>query len=99
MIELAELIRDLRDELNEAMAAAPATGLRFEMGPVEVEVSVAVDKSVGGSGRAKFWVVEAGSDGKVTRTSAHRVTMTLIPRLPDSAAVPYVSGPEKPDEE
>ncbi|MFF4403543.1 trypco2 family protein [Streptomyces sp. NPDC001404] len=99
MIELAELIRDLRDELNEAMAAAPATGLRFEMGPVEVEVSVAVDKSVSGGGKVKFWVVEAGSDGKVARTSAHRVTMTLMPRLPGTDAVPYVSGLKATEEE
>jgi hypothetical protein len=44
VVELAELIADLRDELTRAVASANTDGLRFELGPVGLEVSVVVAK-------------------------------------------------------
>ncbi|GAA2430923.1 hypothetical protein GCM10010191_50720 [Actinomadura vinacea] len=92
MIELSELIRELRTELGAAVAAAPAEGLRFELGPVEIEVSVAVDKRGGGSGKVKFWVVELGADTAIAQNSLQRVTVTLVPQIAGSDDAAYVSG-------
>ena len=43
-VELAELIGQLRADLTEAMRAGEDADLRFEVGPVELELIVAVDK-------------------------------------------------------
>lgn len=98
MIELSELIRDLRLELETAIATAPADGLRLELGPVEVEVSVGVDRSASAGAKVRFWVVEMGPDASVARSSVQRVKLTLTPRLPDGTATPYVAGTERATE-
>ncbi|MFE9446483.1 trypco2 family protein [Streptomyces sp. NPDC006602] len=95
MVELSELIRELRAELGAAVAAAPAEGLRFELGPVEIEVSVAVDKRGGSGGKVKFWVLELGSDAAIARNSVQRVKVTLVPQIANSDAQPYVSGTQE----
>ncbi|KQX63546.1 trypco2 family protein [Streptomyces sp. Root1310] len=80
MIELAEVLRELRRELIAAMADEVAPPVRFELGPVEVEATVAVTREAGGSGKVRFWVVEAGAEGKYARTATQRITLTLHPK-------------------
>ena len=98
MIELASVIRDLRDELEEAIAAGADKALRFELGPVELEVSVAVERGGSGEAKVRFWVVELGADAKTDTTSTQRVKLTLTPRLTATGVAPYVSG-EAPEEQ
>ncbi len=81
MIELSEMIRELRQELHAAMAEGPAGPVRFELGPVEIEASVAVDREAGAGGKVRFWVVEANADGKFATSRTHRISITLQPRL------------------
>ena len=101
MIELADVIADLRDELDVARRRGFGEDLRFELGPVELEVSVAVQKDAGGNAKVKFWVVELGADGKVSSTATQRIKLTLNPRLTVAAAAvespmsdrsPFVAG-------
>ena len=75
--------------------------MRFELGPVELEVSVALTKEAGGDGKVKFWVVEFGAAGKAGSSSTQRITLTLHPRLTEEEAAKeppmttrtaYVSG-------
>ena len=98
MIELAQVIRDLRSELQAAMEAAPMDGLRFELGPVELELTVGVQKAANAEARIRFWVVEVGTDGGISQTSTQRVKLTLQPRVGASANMPFVSGPSEPRE-
>jgi Trypsin-co-occurring domain 2 len=60
MIELAEVIGELRPELQEAINAGEGEQLRFELGPVELEPTVAVEKGGGGGVKVRFWVLELG---------------------------------------
>ncbi len=55
VIELSELIRELRRELNQAIAAGRDEPLRFELGPVEVEVTVGVDSKGTAGAKVRFW--------------------------------------------
>lgn len=80
MLELTEMIRELRGELIAAMADGAAQPVRFELGPVEVEATVAVSREASGSGKVRFWVIEAGADSKFGNTATHRITLTLQPR-------------------
>ena len=52
MIELAEVIGELRRELQEAINAGEGEQLRFELGPVELEATVAVEKGAAAGSRS-----------------------------------------------
>jgi Trypsin-co-occurring domain 2 len=95
MIELAEVIRQLRSELDEAFAAAQER-VRFELGPIQLEVTVGVARVA--SGRIRFLVSEVGGEelgrssvGKTDGASTQRLTLTLNPvadlRKPQSAEI------------
>ncbi|WP_206307018.1 trypco2 family protein [Streptomyces sp. F001] len=80
MIELAELIEELRRELTAARTAAQGEDLYFEVGPVELEAAVVVERSATAGGKIRFWVVETGADGRMADSVTHRVKLTLDPR-------------------
>ncbi|MGO4421954.1 trypco2 family protein, partial [Streptomyces sp. MCAF7] len=44
MVELSEMIRELRAQLTAAAAAGADEALKFDVGPIELEVTVAVTK-------------------------------------------------------
>ncbi|MFE0133956.1 trypco2 family protein [Streptomyces sp. NPDC059037] len=98
MIELAEMIAQLRGELATAMAAAEHEELRFELGAVELEAEFAVQRADTADGRIRFWVVEAGASAQQTASNTHRVHLTLQPRVRATGEPPYVAGDQTPRE-
>lgn len=92
MLELSEVIAQLRGELKTAMQEGTDESLRFELGPVEVEVSVGVERDKAGTAKIRFWVLELGGDAKSTNSSTHRIKLTLEPKLAASGKRPWVSG-------
>ncbi|HEV8274441.1 MAG TPA: trypco2 family protein [Streptosporangiaceae bacterium] len=93
MIELGEVICELRRELQQAMDAGEGQPLRFELGPVELEATVAVEKGGGGGAKVRFWVIELGGEGKTSQSSTQRIKLALQPRLA-SGRTPMVAGDE-----
>lgn len=92
-VELAELIGQLRAELTKAMHSGQEEELRFEVGPVELKLTVAVQRDGAVGAKVKFWVVELGSDVKVSAASTQRIKLMLDPRRagqPDRR--PAISG-------
>lgn len=98
MIELADVIRDLRSQLEQAVAAGAGHELRFELGEIELEVSLALEKTCEGGVKVRFWVVELGGDGKHGQTNTQRIKLTLQPRMTDTGLPPTVSGQSLPGE-
>lgn len=98
MIELAQVIRDLRNELQAAMEDAPVDGIRFELGPVELELTIGLQKAATAESRIRFWIVEIGVDGGLTQTTAQRIKLTLQPRVGSSVNAPFISGPSESQE-
>ena len=94
MIELSELIQELRVELQSSMRTSRGEPLVFELGPVQLELTVVVGREVGGKGGVRFWVVELGGEGKVSRESTQKVTLTLQPRVAATGQTAYVAGDE-----
>ncbi|KOG48669.1 trypco2 family protein [Streptomyces decoyicus] len=92
MIELASVIRDLREELEQAVVAAEGAALRFELGTIELEVSVALERTGHAGAKVRFWVVESGADATVGATATQRITLALQPTLTRSGNRAYVSG-------
>jgi hypothetical protein len=81
LIELAEMVRELREQLGHAMAETGSSPLRFDLGEVEIEATVTVDRSGGAGGKVTFWVVEASGEASVADSRTHRITLTLQPTL------------------
>jgi Trypsin-co-occurring domain 2 len=98
MIELASVIKDLRGELQSAVEAGKDEPLRFELGPIELEVTVAVERTGGVNGKVSFKVVEFGADRSKGTTDTQRIKLTLTPRLAGHRNA-YISGPVELDEE
>ena len=97
MIELAEVIGELRRELQRAMDGGEGELLRFELGPVELEATVAVEKGGGVGAKVRFWVIELGGDAKANQASTQRLKLALQPRLA-TGGKPWVAGDEAPGE-
>ena len=79
-IELAEVIDELRAEIDRARKAAQGQELQFALGPVELEVAVCLEKKRDIKGGVNFWVILGGEEGS-TNSSAQRIKLTLQPTL------------------
>jgi Trypsin-co-occurring domain 2 len=78
-VELASVVRQLRAELNEALEEAQGERLRFELGPVQVALTVTVGREGGPGAKVRIWVVEAGADAKLSRESVQDIKLVLTP--------------------
>lgn len=78
-IALAEMIRSLRDELQQAQEEGQGKGLRFTVGEVELELQVTVTKEGEGSAGVKFWVYDAAIKGKVAEQAVQKIKLKLTP--------------------
>lgn len=95
VIELSEVLRELRSELDRARAAAEGEDLRFDLGPVDLEVTVGLERVGGAGAKIRFWVIELGGDAHASTTSTQRIRLTLTPNLAgQSGASVQVSGEE-----
>jgi hypothetical protein len=66
----AEIVANLRAELNEAMQASVDEDLLFELGPVELELTVGVDKAAKPGAKVKVGVLELGAETKLGSSKA-----------------------------
>jgi hypothetical protein len=89
-VELASVVRQLRAELNEALAGAQGERLRFELGPVEVSLSVTLGRDATPGAKIRFWVIEAGADARVSREAVQEIKLVLTPI--DTQAPPGPGG-------
>lgn len=78
-IGLAEAIASLRQELDEARRVGEGNRVQFAVGAVDLEFTVEVGREGGVGGKVRFWVVEAGAEGKLTSSSTQVVKVHLEP--------------------
>ncbi|MEO8938645.1 MAG: trypco2 family protein [Burkholderiaceae bacterium] len=86
-IALSEAIQNLRSELTLAMKAGAGEALQFQLGPIEMELEVAVEKESEGKGGIKWWIIEAGGGTRQTAGSTHKIKLTLEPKARGGGAV------------
>ncbi|MEA5533309.1 trypco2 family protein [Crocosphaera sp. XPORK-15E] len=86
-IGLKETLEALRIELSESILVSEGKEIRFEVGEIELEFQLVVEKSKEGKGGIKFWVVEMG--GGVTNKDAitHKIKIPLKPIWKDGKPV------------
>jgi hypothetical protein len=92
LLELAKVIRDLRTEIESAIVAADGQTLLFELGPIELDVSVAIEAGAEAEARVRFWVVDLGTKASVDSVATQQVKLTLTPKFGPDRISPYVSG-------
>jgi len=78
-LELADAIAAVRAELKQARVEGGEEGLRFRLGPVELELGLEVEKTCQGKANVKVWVVSLEGGGARTSTATHRVKLQLFP--------------------
>ncbi|WP_327732953.1 hypothetical protein OG749_02835 [Streptomyces nojiriensis] len=92
MIELTSVIRDLREELSRAIVAAEDESLHFELGPIELELSVTLERSGQAGAKIRFWVLESGAEAAMSSVSVQRISLALQPALAGRDRPPFISG-------
>jgi hypothetical protein len=92
VLELAKVIKDLRAELESAIVAADGETLLFELGPIELTVSVAIEAGAQAGAKVRFYVVEFGAQANADHTATQQIKLTLTPQLGPDGVSPRVSG-------
>ena len=84
-LELVEVIKSLREDLNLAIRSGEGHELRFNVDTIEVELQTAVEKegSLEGGGKIKFWVLDIDGkvSGKYKKATTHKIKLNLTPIL------------------
>jgi hypothetical protein len=80
---LADVMSQVREELEEAQRRGADSPVRFSVEKVSLEFAVQVRRE--GSGRAglRIGVVTAGAGGALSRDTVHRIQVELQPRRGD----------------
>lgn len=81
--DLANAIRAVRAALLDARDDANGRGMPFEVGPVELQVTVAFTKDASVRGELKVLVADGQAGGGVTGQTTHQVKVTIQPLRPD----------------
>jgi hypothetical protein len=76
-LELADVIKALRQELIKAQREGENEGIYFNVNNVEVELETVVTKEADGKLGMKFWVVEANAGGKYQNASKQKIKLSL----------------------
>lgn len=78
-VGLAEVIAQIRDELEQARAAAEDEEIGFTVDKVSLEFTVQVHRAGTAGGGLRIGVVTAEVGGSVDRGTTHRVQVDLQP--------------------
>ncbi|WP_220503620.1 trypco2 family protein [Microbispora sp. H13382] len=87
LIGLAEWLEQLRTELGTASVAGKDQDIRFELGPIDLEVEVTATQERGGKGGIKLWVLNGDASKKRTSGTTQRIKISLTPRQADGASL------------
>jgi hypothetical protein len=81
---LAETIRALRSELTSAMESGANERLHFLLGPVQLDLTLAITREGAGDAGIRFGVVSFGAKGNLKNEATHHLTLSLQPVVKDA---------------
>lgn len=80
---LAKAIEELRENIVEAVKAAKGEAMKFELGNIELELSVVATREGQAGGKLSFSVLGIGAEanlgGKLSSATTHKVKLVLTP--------------------
>jgi hypothetical protein len=74
---LKETLEALRIEISESILLSEGKEIRFEMGEIELEMQVVIEKSKESKGGVKFWVVEMGCGMAAKDSITHKIKISF----------------------
>ena len=99
-IQLADVIWQLRHELSRAMWAGENADIKFEAEAVQLELTVAMERSRDDGVKVRFWVLDGNAGGKRGSMVTQKLALTLRPIRADAPDRPAtISGATLPGEE
>jgi hypothetical protein len=96
-LELADVIKALRDELTTAKIAGVGKDIRFTVNNVEIELETVVTKEKNAELGMKFWVVDAKAVGKYQNAFKQKIKLSLKPITPDGKELEVGKTVQNPD--
>jgi hypothetical protein len=78
-VKLSDAIEQVRVELERAIVAGTDSQVAFRAGPVELEFQVAFEATGSADAGVRVWVLSAGAKAQATRSTTHRLKVTLTP--------------------
>lgn len=79
-IDLAAAVRAVRDGLMEAASQREGEDVEFEVGPIEMELTVEIRRENRGGGAVKAYLFSADGGTTGTRSHIQRISFTLTPQ-------------------
>jgi hypothetical protein len=83
LVGLAAALEGLREELESARLAGEGRPVRFEVTEVTLTLETIARREADGSGKIRWWVIEAGGGAKSGREQTQTLTLTLVPKVHD----------------
>lgn len=83
--ELGEAIAAIRAGIEQALDDGASSKVKFEVGPVELELAATVHKDAEGSVKVALLPWSASAKGAVSADHTQRIKLTLQPIEPDAA--------------
>lgn len=80
-LELAEVIKALRQELIKAQLQGQEENIKFNVPNIELELETVVTKEKDAKLGMKFWVVDANAGGKYQDSFKQKIKLSLKPTL------------------
>lgn len=77
-IQLADLLKSLREEINRARLDAAGKDVRFRITSIDLELQVVVEKTNEAQSGVRFWVVSLGGKRGGTSAETQVVKLSLI---------------------
>lgn len=98
-ITLNDAIDVLRQEISEAIDKNNDEEFRFAVKNIELEISLMVTKEASAEAKAKWFVVDFGTSGKIASQYTHRVKLSLTPYKQTGSAKKSISVSSNDEEE
>lgn len=88
VVGLAAALDGLRDELESAWRSSQGQRVRFRATEVTLTVETVARREKDGSGKIRWWLVEAGGGVKSGTERTQTLVLTLTPQLYDESGQP-----------
>lgn len=78
---LSAALEGLREELEEAWRSSQGRPVRFRATDVTLTLETVLTRETEGSGRIRWWLIEAGGAAKAGEQTTQTLVLTLTPGL------------------
>lgn len=95
-VGLADAVKGIRAELDAAMTEGAGKDVQFEVGPVELEFAVDIQKDAKADFGVRIWVVSLGAKGGASHDSTNRIKVVLNPKDEKGKKLKISSGRDAP---